>query len=69
MDVRDVLKDVIQIGGILFALSHFIVGFILYRDMVRINRVLKTPNSRSFMIIANLYIFFLLIILIGFILV
>lgn len=64
MDLTDNVPEIVKIGGVLFASFHFLVGFVMYRDMVRINRVLKTKNSGVLKVLSVVYILLLLIIII-----
>lgn len=66
MEIGSIMHDVVKIGGILVSLVHFLVGFVFYRDMVRMARVLRTKNTIFFMAITNIYILILLVILIIF---
>lgn len=61
--------EVLKIFAILFALFHFLVGLILFRDMIRMNRIIKTSNRGCFTFISFFYIFVLLCTLVLFILV
>lgn len=67
MEIIDNTGELVQIIGILFALFHFLVGFVFYRDMVRITQVIRTRRSGIFMLLSNFYIISLLAIVILFI--
>lgn len=67
--ITDSISDLIKVGGILFALFHFLVGFVMYRDMIRINKVIRTRYSRFFLLLSNIYLIILLVILVVFILI
>lgn len=68
IDVNSI-EELFKLGGILAALIHFAVGFIMYRDMLRINKVIKTNSRGLFTLISNGYILFLLAIVIVFIII
>ena len=65
----DNVGDLVQMLGIIIALFHFLAGFVLYRDMVRISRVIRTRKSILFMFLSNVYILTLLAIIILFIII
>lgn len=67
-DFFETIRQGIQIVGILGALLHFLIGFLLYRDVVRMNRVLKTKQSTAIQFLSYLYLGLLIVILIAFIL-
>ncbi len=67
--IAENIQTGVKILAIIFALFHFLAGFVFYRDMVRINNVIKTRKSGLFMFLSNLYLFILLSIVILFILI
>ncbi len=54
----------IKIVLIIFGLFHFLLGFILYREVRRMNNIYKTRNRGNFLFISNLYIFIMFTLLI-----
>ncbi|BCX13784.1 MAG: hypothetical protein KatS3mg085_316 [Candidatus Dojkabacteria bacterium] len=63
-----IIIDAIKIAAIVFAVGHFLAGLLLFRDMIRINKSLKTKNSSFFNLLSFIYLLFLLFVLIIFIL-
>lgn len=63
MELVDNLGDILKIAGILFGLLHVLVAFVLYRDVLRINRVVKTQYSPLITYISSIYIILVLTIL------
>lgn len=57
------IQDVIKIGAILIALFHLLAGLVLYYEILRINRVIKTPRRYINLLVINVYILVLIIVL------
>jgi hypothetical protein len=68
IDYTGLITDSVKIAAIIFAVGHFFAGLLLFRDMIRINRALKTKNSSFFNLLSFVYLLFLLFVLIVFIL-
>lgn len=66
---NETIIQVIKIMGIIFSLIHFLIGFVLYRDIVRINSVIKKRRQLQFLLVVDVYVLSLFIILVLFILV
>lgn len=66
---NETIIQTIKILGIIFSFFHFLVGFVLYRDIVRINSIIKKRRRIQFLIIADIYVLGLFLILVFFILV
>jgi len=64
MDQTIDLNQILKIGAIVYSLFNFLIGFLLYRELMRINSVLKIRGKNFFIIVFNLYIAALLGILI-----
>jgi len=56
----DDLNQIIKITGIIFALFHFLAGFVMYIDILRINKVVETDRKRQITFLMNIYLAFLL---------
>lgn len=57
-------SELIKIFGILFALVHFLIGTVLFRDMYRMNKIVMTKNAGCFNFLSFFYIGMLLLILV-----
>lgn len=54
------IDHVIKMVAILFALFHFLVGLLLYKEVSRMNKVFTTKYQGLFQVIILLYILTLL---------
>lgn len=63
------LTTVIRILGIVFSLFHFLAIFILYRDVMRITKVVESQNSSKVVLITFIHVLFTLAIFALFIIV
>lgn len=66
-DLNQTIQDGILIFGLVFALLHFLLAVVLYRELLRINSVFKSENSGFIVILATFYLITMGIILIFFI--
>lgn len=62
--IDDNIDNIFKLFGILFALGHFLAGFIMYREIIRMNNVIRTKRRGVFVTLANLYILVLIGVLI-----
>jgi len=46
----------IRIAAIIFALFHLLSGFILVRQMLRMNNIIKTPNKTFLNLVSIVYL-------------
>lgn len=53
------LIQFIKIVGIIFSLIHLLAGFILVRQIFRMNQIVKTRNAGCFSIVGLIYLFVL----------
>ena len=63
------INAITKLFGILITLVHFLAFFILYRDVVRINRVFNTPTAKVIGTFVFIYLLFLLFIFVFFVIV
>lgn len=57
------IREGVRVLGLVAAVFHFLVGFVIYRDIIRINKVLKTKRSGMIRGLAVFYILTLLVII------
>ncbi|MFS8130702.1 MAG: DUF5657 family protein [Candidatus Dojkabacteria bacterium] len=56
--------DLIRLAAIIFALFHLLSGFILVRQMLRMNNIIKTPNKGFLNFVSLVYLIVLASVLI-----
>lgn len=59
-----ILVSIIKIAAIIFAIAHFFVAFILFRQISRMRRVIKTSASEPVALLSFIHLLLLLIIIV-----
>ena len=67
-DIIILLREYIYGIMVLAGLFHFLIGFLLYRDVVKMRGVLETKHSSLLNFFSSVYLFFLFLVLVIFIL-
>ncbi|MEO6729101.1 MAG: DUF5657 family protein [Candidatus Dojkabacteria bacterium] len=56
IDFNSSVVTLIRIAAIIFALVHLLSGFVLVRQMLRMNNIIKTPNKGFLNFVSIIYL-------------
>lgn len=63
-EIQSTFFLVLKFAGIIFALMHFFIGILMYRQIIRMKQVIRTKSRGCVVFVSLFHILLLLIVLI-----